>query len=78
MKDISRRGFLKGTGIAAGALAITSISPIYATSSSKTTRGFGVLTAGRMGPLLCMVQGGKLVSTTNALAQTVPFTPSIR
>ncbi|WP_237360750.1 molybdopterin guanine dinucleotide-containing S/N-oxide reductase [Vibrio marisflavi] len=73
MKDISRRRFLKGTGLTAGALAITSISPVYATTA-KSGRGFGVLTAGRMGPLLCQVQGGKLVSSTNALAQTVPNT----
>lgn len=72
MKDITttRRGFLKGTGMTAGALAFTSLTPLAVNASNK--RGSGVLTAGRMGPLLCEVKEGTLVSTTNALAQTVP------
>ncbi|NOH34613.1 molybdopterin guanine dinucleotide-containing S/N-oxide reductase [Vibrio chagasii] len=70
MTDITRRGFLKGTGMAAGALAFTSLTPMTASAANK--RGKGVLTAGRMGPMLCEVKDGKLVSTTNALAQTVP------
>ncbi|MGD8171737.1 trimethylamine-N-oxide reductase 2 [Vibrio sp. TRT 21S02] len=72
MKDITttRRGFLKGTGMTAGALAFTSLTPLTVNASNK--RGSGVLTAGRMGPLLCEVKEGTLVSTTNALAQTVP------
>lgn len=61
MTDITRRGFLKGSGIAAGALAITSITPLSAVAASK--RGSGVLTAGRMGPMLCEVKDGKLVAT---------------
>ncbi|MEL7290660.1 MAG: molybdopterin guanine dinucleotide-containing S/N-oxide reductase [Pseudomonadota bacterium] len=69
MTEITRRGFLKGTGMAAGAVAITSLTPLSATASNK--RGSGVLTAGRMGPLLCEVKDGKLVASTNALAQTV-------
>ncbi|PMG49199.1 trimethylamine N-oxide reductase I catalytic subunit [Vibrio lentus] len=69
MTDITRRGFLKGTSMAAGAMAFTSFSPVSVASSE--TRGKGVLTAGRMGPMLCEVKGGKLVSTTNAVAQTV-------
>ncbi|WCE32197.1 trimethylamine-N-oxide reductase 2 [Vibrio sp. SCSIO 43137] len=69
MNEITRRGFLKGTGMATGTLAMTSLTPIPAFADNK--RGKGVLTAGRMGPLLCQVKDGKLVSSTNALAQTV-------
>ncbi len=70
MTKITRRGFLKGTGMAAGAMAFTSFSPL--SIASDNARGKGVLTAGRMGPLLCEVQDGKMVATKNALAQTVP------
>ncbi|MEH0671269.1 molybdopterin guanine dinucleotide-containing S/N-oxide reductase [Vibrio owensii] len=70
MTNLTRRGFLKGTGLTAGALAFTSLTPMSALASDK--RGSGVLTAGRMGPMLCEVKDGKLVSTTNALPQTVP------
>ncbi|HIF5696923.1 TPA: trimethylamine-N-oxide reductase 2 [Vibrio parahaemolyticus] len=70
MTNMTRRGFLKGTGMAAGAMAFTSFSPMSVASSNA--RGKGILTAGRMGPMLCEVQDGKLVSTTNALPQTVP------
>lgn len=70
MTNMTRRGFMKGTGITAGALAFTSLTPMSAIASDK--RGSGVLTSGRMGPMLCEVKDGKLVSTTNALAQTVP------
>ncbi|YCO02329.1 molybdopterin guanine dinucleotide-containing S/N-oxide reductase [Vibrio sp. VNB-15] len=70
MTNLTRRGFLKGTGLTAGALAFTSLTPMSALASDK--RGSGVLTSGRMGPMLCEVKDGKLVSTTNALPQTVP------
>lgn len=70
MTNMTRRGFLKGTGMAAGAMAFTSFAPMSVASSNS--RGKGILTAGRMGPMLCEVQDGKLVSTTNALPQTVP------
>ncbi|MGB2079451.1 MAG: molybdopterin-dependent oxidoreductase, partial [Vibrio sp.] len=70
MTTISRRGFLKGTGAAAGALAITSLTPM--TASAQTGRSDKlILTAGRMGPLLCKVEDGKLVETKSGLAQTV-------
>ncbi|WP_104040273.1 molybdopterin guanine dinucleotide-containing S/N-oxide reductase [Vibrio hyugaensis] len=69
MTEITRRGFLKGTGMAAGAMAFTSLSPMSVAASNE--RGKGVLTAGRMGPMLCEVKDGKLVSTTNAVPQTV-------
>lgn len=61
MTKITRRGFLKGTGMAAGAMAFTSFSPL--SIASDNARGKGVLTAGRMGPLLCEVQDGKMVAT---------------
>lgn len=70
MTNMTRRGFLKGTGMAAGAMAFTSFAPMSVASSNA--RGKGILTAGRMGPMLCEVKDGKLVSTTNALPQTVP------
>ncbi|MBG8943761.1 twin-arginine translocation signal domain-containing protein [Vibrio cholerae] len=47
MTKITRRGFLKGTGMAAGAMAFTSFSPLSV--ASDNARGKGVLTAGRMG-----------------------------
>ncbi len=70
MTNITRREFLKGTGLATGALAYSSFSPL--TMAEMNERGNGVLTAGRMGPLLCEVQDGKLIATKNALAQTMP------
>jgi trimethylamine-N-oxide reductase (cytochrome c) len=39
--------------------------------AASNERGKGILTAGRMGPMLCEVKDGKLVSTTNAVPQTV-------
>ncbi|KHT57936.1 trimethylamine N-oxide reductase I catalytic subunit [Photobacterium gaetbulicola] len=69
MTEFSRRDFLKGSSVTVGALAITSISPIPAMAADK--RGSGVLTAGRMGPMICEVKDGKLVASKNALAQTV-------
>ncbi|WP_039969972.1 molybdopterin guanine dinucleotide-containing S/N-oxide reductase [Vibrio halioticoli] len=69
MTNITRRGFLKGSGMVAGAAAFTSFAPLSVNAASK--KGSGILTAGRMGPMLCKVQDGKLISSTNALAQTV-------
>jgi len=70
MTNFTRRSFLKGTGMTTGALAFISFIPMTAVATNK--RGKGILTAGRMGPMLCEVTENKLVSTTNALAQTVP------
>lgn len=70
MTNMTRRRFLQGTGITAGALAYSSFSPL--SFAEVNQRGNGVLTAGRMGPLLCEVKDGKLVSSKNALAQTMP------
>ncbi|MEZ9523942.1 trimethylamine-N-oxide reductase 2 [Enterovibrio norvegicus] len=69
MTNISRRSFLKGTGATAGALAVTSLVPL---SAQAKTQGNGVLTAGRMGPMIATVENGKLIATKSALPQTVP------
>ena len=45
MTNLTRRGFLKGTGMAAGAMAFTSFAPMSVASSNQ--RGKGILTAGR-------------------------------
>ncbi len=47
--------------MAAGAMVLTSFSLLSV--ASDNARGKGVLTAGRMGPLLCEVQDGKMVAT---------------
>lgn len=69
MTNITRRSFLKGTGATAGALAVTSLVPL---SANEVQQGRGVVTAGRMGPMIAKVQDGKLVETKSALPQTVP------
>ncbi|MGO1617413.1 MAG: molybdopterin guanine dinucleotide-containing S/N-oxide reductase [Oceanisphaera sp.] len=72
MSNISRRQFLKGSGATAGAMAIASIVPLPVMAQYDIGRTDGkILTAGRMGVLLAEVKDGKLVSTTNALPQTV-------
>ncbi|UJF17770.1 trimethylamine-N-oxide reductase 2 [Vibrio sp. SS-MA-C1-2] len=70
MTELSRRGFMKGVGATAGAVAITSIVPM--TASAQTRTGSAVLTAGRWGPMLVETKDGKIISSTNALAQSVP------
>ena len=72
MTTITRRGFLKGAGASAGALAITSIAPLSVNASTLGRTDSLILTAGRMGPLLCEVKDGQLISTKSGLAQTVP------
>ncbi|MGF1788816.1 molybdopterin guanine dinucleotide-containing S/N-oxide reductase [Photobacterium swingsii] len=69
MTTISRRSFLKGAGATAGALAISNVTamPVYANERT----GSAVLTAQRWGALLVTVKDGKIVSSTNALPQTV-------
>lgn len=73
MSNISRRKFLKGSGAAAGAMAVSSLTPMPAFAKEPLIgRTDGkILTASRMGILLADVKDGKLVSTTNALPQTV-------
>lgn len=66
---LSRRKFLKCTGFSLGAASISSFSPISFAQNEQ--HGKAVLTAGRMGPLLCKVSNETLLSTTNALTQTV-------
>ncbi len=70
MTKMTRRRFLKSTAGAAGTVAFTTFSPLSV--ASNTQRGNGVLTAGRMGPLICEVKDGKLISSRGALAQTMP------
>ena len=68
MSIISRRKFLQGSG----AMAVLSILPLSVQAQYPVGRSDGkILTAGRMGILLAEVKEGKLVSTTNALPQTV-------
>ncbi len=69
MDNLTRRSFLKGTGATAGAVAISSLVPM---SVNAETKGKGVLTASRMGPLYAVVKDGQLVSTEGALPKTVP------
>lgn len=72
MSSISRRKFLKGSGATAGAMAIASIVPLPVLAKYDVGRTDGkILTAGRMGVLLAEVKDGKLISTTNALPQTM-------
>lgn len=72
MSNISRRQFLQGSGATVGAMAIASIVPLPVMAKYDIGRTDGkILTAGRMGVLLAEVKDGKLVSTTNALPQTV-------
>lgn len=70
MSNISRRGFLKGAGVSAGALAITSLTPMPVNAATGRTDSL-ILTAGRMGPLLCEVKENQLVATKSGLPQTV-------
>ena len=70
MTELSRRSFLKGAGATAGALAITSVVPFSA--QAATPPGKAVLTAGRWGAILVEAKDGKIISSTNALPQTVP------
>lgn len=72
MTTISRRGFLKGAGASAGALAITSIAPLSVNASTLGRTDSLILTSSRMGPLLCEVKDGQLIATKSGLAQTVP------
>ncbi len=70
MTHLSRRNFLKGVGASAGALTITSLTPLSASAASPRSDG-KILTAGRYGPILCEVQDNKLIATGPGLAQTV-------
>ncbi|WP_070964050.1 molybdopterin guanine dinucleotide-containing S/N-oxide reductase [Vibrio sonorensis] len=69
MIKTTRREFIKGSGQVAGAVAFTSFTPLNALANDE--KSTGILSAGRMGPLLCEVKNGKLVATKNAVAQTI-------
>lgn len=74
MNNFTRRSFIKGAGATAGTLAISSIIPIpvFAQDSFLQKRsGSAILTAARWGALLVEAKDGKIISSTNALAQTV-------
>ena len=66
---LTRREFIKHSGIAAGALVVTSAAPLPAWAEEK---GGKILTAGRWGAMNVAVKDGKIVSSTGALAKTIP------
>ena len=67
---LTRREFIKHSGIAAGALVVTSAST--ATRMGRREKGGKILTAGRWGAMNVEVKDGKIVSSTGALAKTIP------
>ncbi len=66
---LTRREFIKHSSIAAGALVVTSATPLPAWAEEK---GGKILTAGRWGAMNVEVKDGKIVSSTGALAKTIP------
>lgn len=72
---LTRREFIKHSGIAAGALVVTSAAPLPAWAEEK---GGKILTAGRWGAMSVEVKDGKIVSSTGALAKTIPNPYSLR
>ncbi|WP_105484923.1 molybdopterin-dependent oxidoreductase [Escherichia coli] len=66
---LTRREFIKHSGIAAGTLVVTSAAPLPAWAEEK---GGKILTAGRWGAMNVEVKDGKIVSSTGALAKTIP------
>ena len=66
---LTRREFIKHSGIAAGALVVTSAAPLPAWAEEK---GGKILSAGRWGAMNVEVKDGKIVSSTGALAKTIP------
>lgn len=67
--NVSRRGFIKGAGVTAGAMAISSAIPLPAWAEAPAGT---VLTAGRWGAMYVEVKDGKVISSKGALAKTVP------
>lgn len=63
---LTRREFIKHSGIAAGTLVVTSAAPLPAWAEEK---GGKILTAGRWGAMNVEVKDGKIVSSTGALAK---------
>lgn len=70
MTTLTRRSFLKGAGATASAIVISSVAPMPVFAEQRS--GSAVLTAGRWGAMLVEVKDGKIVSSTNALPQSVP------
>lgn len=58
--NVTRRGFLKGTGATAGAMVITSAIPLPAWADDAN--GI-ILTAGRWGAMNVEVKDGKVISS---------------
>ncbi|RDL32735.1 trimethylamine-N-oxide reductase TorA [Photobacterium damselae] len=69
MTSLSRRSFLKGASASAGALAISNITALPAWAEEKATSA--ILSSTRWGPVMVTVENGKIISSTNALPQTV-------
>ncbi len=69
MTSLSRRNFLKGASASAGALAISNITALPACAKEKATSA--ILSSARWGPVMVTVENGKIISSTNALPQTV-------
>ncbi|WP_159566595.1 trimethylamine-N-oxide reductase 2 [Budvicia diplopodorum] len=67
--NVTRRGFLKGTGATAGAMVISSAIPLPAWADAPN--GI-ILTAGRWGAMNVEVKDGKVISSKGALAKTIP------
>ena len=72
---LTRREFIKHSGIAAGALVVTSAAPLPAWAEEK---GGKILTAGRWGAMNVEVKDGKIVSSTGALAKLYRTPYSLR
>lgn len=68
--SLSRRNFLKVTSLSATSLAAFNITKVMAMPRSQPEGT--ILTAGRWGPILVKSKNGRIISSTNALAQTVP------
>lgn len=67
--NLSRRGFIKGAGVTAGAMAISSAIPLPAWADAPAGT---ILTAGRWGAMQVEVKDGKVISSKGALAKTIP------
>ncbi|GKX54439.1 trimethylamine N-oxide reductase I catalytic subunit [Leminorella grimontii] len=67
--NVTRRGFIKGAGVTAGAMAISSAIPLPAWAEAPAGT---VLTAAHWGAMYVEVKDGKAVSSKGALAKTIP------
>lgn len=72
---LTRREFIKHSGIAAGALVVTSAAPLPAWAEEK---GGKILTAGRWGAMNVEVKDGKIVSSTGGWRKPYRIPYSLR